>query len=138
MGATKHEFYTDELINTAELFKALAHPARLKAVLMMANETDKDITTKEISEEIGLSQSTLSVHLKKLSDSGLVKTAAKTTSNRTFIRYRVNKPALDHLVALLNHLFTKIEIKNDDKYESLQSFYAKIKSMSEWSHCFQT
>jgi len=30
MGATKYEFYTDDLIKTAELIKALAHPARLK------------------------------------------------------------------------------------------------------------
>lgn len=72
MGATKYEFYTDELINTTELVKAIAHPARLKALLIIANETDRDVTSKDISEEIGLSQSTLSVHLKKLSDSGLI------------------------------------------------------------------
>lgn len=138
MGATKYEFYTDELINTVELLKSIAHPARLQALLMIANETDRDITSKEITKKIGLSQSTMSVHLKKLSDSGLVKSSAKTKMSRTFICYRVNKPALNHLIELLDHLFTKTNIKNDDRYESFQEFYVKIKSMSGWNSCFHT
>lgn len=138
MGATKYEFYTDELINTAELLKSIAHPARLKALLIIANETDKDITPKDIIEKIGLSQSTISVHLKKLSDSGLIKAATITMNHKTFTCYRVNKPALKHLIELLDHLFTKATIKNDDRYESFQEFYVKIKSMSGWNNCFQT
>lgn len=137
MGATKYEFYTDELINTAELLKSIAHPARLKALLIIANETDKDITSKEITEKIGLAQSTISVHLRKLADSGLIKTAATTINRKTYTCYRVNNPALNHLMKLLKHLFTKTTIKNDDRYESLHKFYVKIKSMSGWENCFQ-
>lgn len=138
MGATKYEFYTDELINTSELLKSIAHPARLKALLMIVNETDKDITSKEIMEKIGLAQSTMSVHLKKLFDSGLIKTAATTINHTTFTCHRVNRTALKHLIELLDHLFTKTNIKNDDRYESLQKFYVKVKSLSGWSSCFQT
>ena len=138
MGATKYELYTDELINTAELLKSIAHPARLKALLMIANETDKDITPKDIIEKTGLSQSTMSVHLKKLSDSGLIKTATLTINYKTFVCYRVNKPALRHLIELLDHLFIKTKIKNDDRYESFQKFYVKVKSIPGWNNCFQT
>lgn len=136
MGATKYEFYTDELINTAELIKSIAHPARLKAVLIIANETDKDVTSKEISKEIGLSQSTLSVHLKKLSDIGLIKSCVTTIDNKSHVCYRINRPALDHLMELLKHLFTKTDIKNDDRYESFKSFYTKLKSTVGWNRCF--
>jgi DNA-binding transcriptional ArsR family regulator len=138
MGATKYEFYTDELINTAELLKSVAHPARLQALLLIANETDKDITCIDIMEKIGLSQSTLSVHLKKLSDAGLIKMATITITYKTFTCYRINKPALKYLFDLLDHLFTKTNIKNDDQYESFHKFYAKVKSMSGWNSCFQT
>ncbi len=137
MGATKYEFYTDELINTTELVKAIAHPARLKALLIIANETDRDVTSKDISEEIRLSQSTLSVHLKKLSDSGLIKTRVTTIESRSCLCYRINKPALKHLVELLEHVFTKTDMKNDDRYESFNSFYTKLKSTVGWNSCFE-
>lgn len=137
MGATKYEFYTDELINTTELVKAIAHPARLKALLIIANETDRDVTSKDISEEIRLSQSTLSVHLKKLSDSGLIKTRVTTIESRSCLCYRINKPALKHLVELLEHVFTKTDMKNDDRYESFNSFYTKLKSTVGWNNCFE-
>lgn len=137
MGATKYEFYSDELINTAELIKAIAHPARLKAILIVANETDQDATFKEISKEIGLSQSTLSVHLKKLCDSGLIKSCTTTIDNRCCVCYRINKPALNHLIDLLEHLISKSDVKNDDRYESFKSFYTKLKSTVGWNQCFE-
>lgn len=138
MGATKYEFYSDELINTADLLKAIAHPARLKALLIIANETDRDITIKDISKEIKLSQSTLSVHLKQLHSFGLVKTAVINSEGNCCKVFRVNKPAFNHLISLLEHLLKKIELKNDDRYESFHYFYNKLKSIHNWNQCFES
>lgn len=138
MGATKYEFYSDELINTADLLKAISHPARLKALLIIANETDRDITIKDISKEIKLSQSTLSVHLKQLHTSGLIKAAVINREGSCNKIFRVNKPAFTHLIDLLEHLLKKIELKNDDRYESFNHFYSKLKSIHNWNQCFES
>ena len=52
--------------------KAVADPARLRLLsLMMANE-DLEACTCDLTEALGLSQPTVSHHLKKLSEAGLV------------------------------------------------------------------
>jgi ArsR family transcriptional regulator len=52
--------------------KALADPARLRLLsLMMANE-NLEACTCDLTDALGLSQPTVSHHLKKLTDSGLV------------------------------------------------------------------
>ena len=56
----------------ASRLKALADPARLRMLsLMMANE-DLEACTCDLTAALGLSQPTVSHHLKKLSDEGLV------------------------------------------------------------------
>lgn len=138
MGATKYEIYTDELINMADMLKAMAHPARLKALIIIANETNEDITAKDILKEIKLSQSTISAHLKQLSDAGLVKTKIETKNNKSCLCYRVNKPALEHVEKLLNHLFSKTDLKMDDSYEPIRSFYSKLRVITNWNQCFDS
>src|SRR3954463_14315000 len=52
--------------------KALADPARLRLLsLMMANQ-DLEACTCDLTDALGLSQPTVSHHLKKLGDAGLV------------------------------------------------------------------
>lgn len=138
MGATKYEIYTDELINMSEMLKAMAHPARLKALLIIANEANEDITAKDILREIKLSQSTISVHLKQLSNAGLVKTRIETKSNKSCLCYRINKPALEQVEKLLNHLFSKADLKADDSYESYKKFYSKLRMITNWNQCFDS
>jgi ArsR family transcriptional regulator len=56
----------------ASRLKALADPARLRLLsLMMANE-DLEACTCDLTAALGLSQPTVSHHMKKLSDEGLV------------------------------------------------------------------
>ena len=56
---------------TAELFKALADPARVRIVNLLAT-TDEPVCVCELIEPLGLSQGTVSHHLKKLTDAGLL------------------------------------------------------------------
>ena len=56
---------------TADVFKALADPARVKIVNMLAR-ADEAVCACEFIPGLGLSQATVSHHLKKLTDVGLL------------------------------------------------------------------
>lgn len=71
MVQSKTELFEKELIEMAELFKALAHPARLR-ILQFLSET-KTCITGDISDELPLGRTTVNQHLKELKDSGLIK-----------------------------------------------------------------
>ena len=57
---------------TAELFKALADPARVRIVNLLAQAEGHTICICELTEPLELSQPTVSHHMKKLHDAGLV------------------------------------------------------------------
>jgi len=61
----------EEAEATAELFKALADPARVRAVNLLATSPEP-VCVCELIGPLGLSQPTVSHHLKKLLDAGLV------------------------------------------------------------------
>ena len=56
---------------TAELFKALADPARVRIVNILAARGGQ-VCVCHLTEPLGLSQPTVSHHMKKLLDAGLV------------------------------------------------------------------
>jgi ArsR family transcriptional regulator len=60
-----------EAVATAELFKALADPARVRIVNALAT-TDEPVCAYEFEPALGLAQPTVSHHLKKLTDAGLL------------------------------------------------------------------
>jgi ArsR family transcriptional regulator, arsenate/arsenite/antimonite-responsive transcriptional repressor len=61
----------EEALATAELFKALGDPARVRIVNLLAT-ADEPICACDLYEPLGLSQPTVSHHLKKLTDAGLL------------------------------------------------------------------
>ncbi len=61
----------DEAVATAALFKALADPARVRIVNALATSS-APVCACEFEPSLGLSQPTVSHHLRKLTDSGLV------------------------------------------------------------------
>jgi ArsR family transcriptional regulator, arsenate/arsenite/antimonite-responsive transcriptional repressor len=61
----------EEAIATAELFKALADPARVRIVNVLAT-TEEPVCACEFEPGLGLAQATVSHHLKKLTDAGLL------------------------------------------------------------------
>ncbi len=56
---------------TAELFRALGDPARVRIVNMLATAAG-EVCGCDLTEGLGLSQPTVSHHLKKLHESGLL------------------------------------------------------------------
>ena len=61
----------EEAVATAELFKALADPARVRIVNVLAT-SGEPVCVCELIEPLGLAQPTVSHHLKKLIDAGLL------------------------------------------------------------------
>ena len=56
---------------TAELFKALGDAARVRVVNLLAT-SDEPVCVCDLMEPLGLSQPTVSHHMKKLLDAGLI------------------------------------------------------------------
>ena len=56
----------------AQVFKALADPARLRLLSLIAAQPDREACNCELIEPLGLSQPTVSHHLKVLHDAGLL------------------------------------------------------------------
>jgi ArsR family transcriptional regulator, arsenate/arsenite/antimonite-responsive transcriptional repressor len=61
----------DEAEATAGLFKALGDPARVRIVNLLAT-SDEPVCVCELVGPLGLTQPTVSHHLKKLTDAGLL------------------------------------------------------------------
>ncbi|MBA3673516.1 MAG: winged helix-turn-helix transcriptional regulator [Chitinophagaceae bacterium] len=71
MGATKSLEFTIKDNKLAKYAKALAHPARIAILQLLAKK--QTCMCGDIVDEIPLSQSTVSQHLKELKDAGLIK-----------------------------------------------------------------
>lgn len=70
MGLTKTEQYSRDILDLAQISSALAHPARV-AILKSIIEENACIC-RDLSDQLNLSQATVSQHLKVLRDSGLI------------------------------------------------------------------
>jgi ArsR family transcriptional regulator len=87
----------DQAQVTAQLFKALADPHRVKIVNLLATSPEP-VCVCEFTEPLGLSQPTVSHHLKKLLDAGLL----DREQRGTWAYYSLRPNALGNLAAALD------------------------------------
>lgn len=59
-------------VRLAHAFKALSDPTRVRLISMLAAQTDGEACVCHLTDPVGLSQPTVSHHLKQLVDAGLV------------------------------------------------------------------
>ena len=71
MGLTKTEEFTRAQNDIATIAKAIGHPARVAILEFLAEK--KSCVCGDIVDELPLSQSTVSQHLKELKNAGLIK-----------------------------------------------------------------
>lgn len=62
----------DDAQKSAQLLKALADPARLRLISLIAAQQDNEACVCDLTEPIGLGQPTISHHLKILVDAGIL------------------------------------------------------------------
>jgi DNA-binding transcriptional ArsR family regulator len=99
MGVTKSENFNKVQNRIAELAKAIGHPARI-AILEILIKRNACICN-DIVEELPLSQSTISQHLKALKEVGLIKGDIEGTS----ICYCIDEKVWKEAKGFLNKLF---------------------------------
>ena len=87
----------EEAAATARLFKALGDPARVRIVNLLATN-DGPVCTCELVEPLGLSQPTVSHHLKKLTDAGLLEREQRSK----WAYYSLNDEAMARVAGLAN------------------------------------
>ncbi|WP_209307594.1 metalloregulator ArsR/SmtB family transcription factor [Geodermatophilus sp. DF01_2] len=89
---------TEEATDLSRLLKAIADPARLRLLSLVAAHTGGEACACDLTEPLGLSQPTVSHHLKVLVDAGLL-----TRDKRGVWAYYALVPgALDALAGVLS------------------------------------
>jgi DNA-binding transcriptional ArsR family regulator len=106
MGTTKTAEYSIKELNIAKYAKALSHPARIAILnLLLKKQT---CICGDIVDDLPLSQSTVSQHLKELKEAGLIKGNIDGAS----VCYCIDEKEWIKAQAQLNVLFEKIEVKS--------------------------
>jgi ArsR family transcriptional regulator len=85
----------DEAEATAALFRALADPARVRILNLLAT-SEEPVCVCNVTGPVGLSQGTVSHHLKKLAAAGLV----RREQRGKWAYYAPNAAALERVAAL--------------------------------------
>ncbi len=106
MGITKTKGFSKSELETAEFAKALAHPARI-AILNHLIES-KSCICGDIVDELPLSQSTVSQHLKELKDAGIIKGNISGTS----VCYCIDEKVFMKAKKVLSALFDQYRVQN--------------------------
>ncbi|WP_432093570.1 ArsR/SmtB family transcription factor [Streptomyces sp. bgisy100] len=94
LAAPMDEGRADDL---AKVFKALGDPVRLRLLSMIASREGGEICVCELTPAFGLSQSTISHHLKLLKQAGLIASERRGT----WVYYRLLPERTDMLAAVL-------------------------------------
>jgi ArsR family transcriptional regulator len=87
----------DRLVDYADMFAALASEPRLRIVRLLLSTYPEGLIVGDIQAELGIANSTLSHHLEKLKNEGLV--AVRRDSNRLW--YCAKEDVLEELLAFL-------------------------------------
>jgi DNA-binding transcriptional ArsR family regulator len=103
MGASKKELFTLSQNHIAKLAKALSHPARV-AILEYLLKTNACVCG-DLVDELPLSQSTISQHLKELKNAGIIHGDISGTS----VCYCINSKAWENTRVLLNDFFKELK-----------------------------
>jgi ArsR family transcriptional regulator len=82
---------------TASLFKALGDPQRVRVVNLLTN-AGEPVCVCDITESLGLSQSTVSFHLKKLINAGLL----QREQRGTWAYYSIDSTAMQTLASVVS------------------------------------
>jgi ArsR family transcriptional regulator, arsenate/arsenite/antimonite-responsive transcriptional repressor len=87
----------NKIARYADMMAALGTETRLRIVRLLLSAHPSGLVVGEIGSELGIPPSTLSHHLEKLKNEGLVKVRREST----FLRYTANTQALQDILAFL-------------------------------------
>ena len=88
---------TEQVHRYADAFAALGAEPRLRIVRLLLSAHPEGLVVSEIAQELEIAASTLSHHLDKLKNEGLVRVQREST----FLRYTANTQTLQELLGFL-------------------------------------
>ena len=88
---------SEQVTKYADMFSAMGTEARLRIMQLLLTAHPDGLVVSEIQEELDIPNSTLSHHLDKLKNEGLVDVRREST----FMRYTANTDALKELLQFL-------------------------------------
>jgi ArsR family transcriptional regulator, arsenate/arsenite/antimonite-responsive transcriptional repressor len=87
----------EQIARYADMFSAMGTEARLRIMQLLLSAHPEGLVVGEIQEELDIPNSTLSHHLDKLRNEGLVEVKREST----FLRYTANTEALQEILQFL-------------------------------------
>jgi DNA-binding transcriptional ArsR family regulator len=87
----------EQIARYADMFSAMGTEARLRIMQLLLSAHPEGLVVGEIQEELEIPNSTLSHHLDKLRNEGLVNVQREST----FLRYTANTEALQEVLQFL-------------------------------------
>lgn len=87
----------DKIARMADMLAALGTETRLKIVRLLLHAHPEGLVVGDIGAELGIPASTLSHHLEKLKNEGLVTVRREST----FLRYSANTEGLQEILSFL-------------------------------------
>jgi len=88
---------TEQVAKYADMFSAMGTEPRLRIMQLLLSAHPEGLVVGEIQQELEIANSTLSHHLDKLKNEGLVEMRREST----FLRYTANTDALQELLKFL-------------------------------------
>ena len=87
----------DQIVKYADMFSAIGTGARLRILRLVLSAHPDGMTVGDIGTELGIPGSTLSHHLEKLKNEGLLSVRRESQ----YLRYSANTEALEELLGFL-------------------------------------
>ena len=97
MAAAKSKRSAEEVVKYADMFTAMGTEPRLRIMQLLLSAHPEGLVVGEIQSELGIPNSTLSHHLEKLKNEGLV----KVRREGTYLWYSANAEVLQELLGFL-------------------------------------
>ncbi|MGM0366574.1 MAG: ArsR/SmtB family transcription factor [Actinomycetota bacterium] len=113
-----------KLKDTARILKALSDEGRLRITMLLCGK--EGLCVCEIKEVIGLSQPTISSHLKLLEAAGLL----ESEKEGLWVNYRLARDMAEDNRKLIDHLYRSLE---DDR--KIREDIEKVKNIDRYGIC---
>lgn len=97
MESEASKIQTEQVAKYADMFSAMGTEARLRIMQLLLSAHPQGLVVGELQGELEIPNSTLSHHLDKLKNEGLVNVQREST----FLRYTANTEALQELLQFL-------------------------------------
>ena len=106
---------TAEAERLARIFKALGDPTRVRLLSLIAATTGGEACICDLTDPVGLSQPTVSHHMKQLTDAGLI----SREQRGKWAYFRVDDTALDAIARIARHTARIVRIYRDLAIQTL-------------------